>query len=1108
MPRTSIVVPHLGQATDSCPAARSARHVSDAEVVADAPSAAGRYLIFLPADDVIVPNGLAALADALDSSGSDLALATGTGPGTLAALSDPATGVSVEQRPELVELADPAAVLWRRSCWAGLDLHWPDSELEQRVLLARAILTAGGVDVVPEPVHASTRPAGLTTARRRLRTQDTAPLADHLDALHEVARSIASPDVRRHWEATVVEPALRSALSHLGMAEPEVRDRLVERVADILEEADPQLMSRAKAVHRLEYHLARRRLVPQLLEVVKADRFGELSLRRAVRRGRTFYGDYPFRTDRALSVPRDVYRLEREMTLRAQVDGVRFDADTLHIEGHAYVPFLDADGPRAGRLRLKLVTAGRRPVHLPVERTQRPDVAASAREAAYDYGWAGFRTSVPVGALRGRSGWSRGVWRLEATLSRRGVRRTRVVTATSPGRPRNPPVLETDGVRIVPVSGRGAFAVEVDLLPVIATSVRAAEGKVVLQGQVRRRVDGDVARLLVTRASGSVALEVGPVPLVVEDGGRTFTACLPLADLQRAAAGEPNAAGDWTVRLDLPGVAKPVPVRAADAMVATSVVERGVAVRVHRTRHGRVALTCGPQLPVVEQARWSGDVLELSGPWPGDGTTLALVTQDGTREHALAPEVAGGGFRLALRPGAVTTLAGTLPLTQGGWLPVVRRPGDPATRSLSADPDLLTTLPLRHDIGAKAFELSEEDGALVLLVGPDLRDDERGAPNQLRMQQAFPRLVARGLRDEVLFESYESRAYADNARAILEELSRRESGLHCRWVVVDGQAALPDGVEPVRRASREHYEALARSRYVVVPNYRPLESWLETPPDQVVAQTWHGAPYKKIGLDNVRGQTFSARNYSEMLRREAARWDYLLSPNPPSTPLLRQAFAYEGEVLETGYPRTDLFHSPDRDLVAEAVRRRLGLPEGKRVVLYAPTMRDDHSYGRNRFSLDLRLDLDVARAELSDDHVLLVRRHAKVADDVRSADGMFARDMSLYPDVNELLLVTDVLVTDYSSLLFDFASTRRPMLFFTYDLEDYRDRLRGLYFDPARMPGPHLRTSDEVIAAVRDVETHAAEHAASYRRFVDDFCPWDDGKAAQRFVDRVFAPHV
>jgi CDP-glycerol glycerophosphotransferase len=295
---------------------------------------------------------------------------------------------------------------------------------------------------------------------------------------------------------------------------------------------------------------------------------------------------------------------------------------------------------------------------------------------------------------------------------------------------------------------------------------------------------------------------------------------------------------------------------------------------------------------------------------------------------------------------------------------------------------------------------------------------------------------------------------------------------------------------------------------VVVPNYRPLEGWLDTPRDQVVVQTWHGAPYKKIGLDNARGATFSGRDYAQMLRREAARWDFLLSPNPPSTPILRQAFAYDGEMLETGYPRTDVFHAPNRDVVAASVRRRLRLPGGKRVVLYAPTMRDDRSYGRNRFSLDLRLDLAVARAELGDDHVLLVRRHAKVADDVRAADGEFARDVSLWPDVNELLLATDVLVTDYSSLLFDFAVTQRPMLFFTYDLEDYRDRLRGLYFDPARMPGPHLRTSADVVAAIRDVDAVAQTHAVRYQAFVDEFCPWDDGKASRRFVDRVFGPHL
>ena len=171
--------------------------------------------------------------------------------------------------------------------------------------------------------------------------------------------------------------------------------------------------------------------------------------------------------------------------------------------------------------------------------------------------------------------------------------------------------------------------------------------------------------------------------------------------------------------------------------------------------------------------------------------------------------------------------------------------------------------------------------------------------------------------------------------------------------------------------------------------------------------------------------------------------------------------------------------------------------------MYAPTMRDDHNYGNNRFRLDLQLDLAAARAALGDDHVMLLRRHAKVVDGI-AADGEFARDVSLWPDVNELLLVTDVLVTDYSSLLFDFACTGRPMLFFTYDLADYRDRLRGLYFDPAILPGPQLATSEEVVSAIRDAPALRQQLKGAYESFTSRFCAWDDGRAAGRFVDQVF----
>jgi len=272
----------------------------------------------------------------------------------------------------------------------------------------------------------------------------------------------------------------------------------------------------------------------------------------------------------------------------------------------------------------------------------------------------------------------------------------------------------------------------------------------------------------------------------------------------------------------------------------------------------------------------------------------------------------------------------------------------------------------------------------------------------------------------------------------------------------------------------------------------------------VVLQTWHGPPFKKIGFDSHQVERQARRGYHDRLALETSRWSYLISPSPAATPILRSAFRYDGTVLQTGYPRTDVFFRPDRDEVAARVRARLGLPEGKKVVLYAPTFRDNQQYRRNRFRLDLHLDLADAEKHLADDHVLLVRRHAKIVDSLRGAGEGFVRDVSRYPDVNDLLLVTDVLISDYSSLMFDFANTGRPMVFFTYDLEQYRDELRGFYFDLDVLPGPKLRTSAEVVAAVGDADAVRAQYDDAYRSFRDTFCAFDDGTASAEVVTTVF----
>ena len=174
-------------------------------------------------------------------------------------------------------------------------------------------------------------------------------------------------------------------------------------------------------------------------------------------------------------------------------------------------------------------------------------------------------------------------------------------------------------------------------------------------------------------------------------------------------------------------------------------------------------------------------------------------------------------------------------------------------------------------------------------------------------------------------------------------------------------------------------------------------------------------------------------------------------------------------------------------------------------MLYAPTWRDDKYYTRGKHKLDLNLDLRRMYEKLGDDHVLLVRRHPRVVDSVPIVGEDFVYDVSLYPEIMELFLITDVLITDYSSMMFDFANTGRPMLFFTYDLEGYRDNLRGFYFDfEETAPGPLLTESDDVIAALLDIDEVAERAGASYRSFVERFCPLDDGRAAARVVDQAF----
>jgi len=354
-----------------------------------------------------------------------------------------------------------------------------------------------------------------------------------------------------------------------------------------------------------------------------------------------------------------------------------------------------------------------------------------------------------------------------------------------------------------------------------------------------------------------------------------------------------------------------------------------------------------------------------------------------------------------------------------------------------------------------------------------------------------------------VYNSFEGR-YSDSPRALYEALRARGGDHEHVWLADPAHAAGYAAADVTTAGwGTAQGRAALESADVLIANTHTDVAWSK-PANTVHLQTWHGTPLKRIHWDVL----WAPPGRLERLSQDVARWDYLVSPNRSSTPRLRGAFRYEGEILETGYPRNDVLGAPGGDAIRAAVRDELGIPEDRTVVLYAPTWRDAEVFGPTeaRIADELRLpfDIDAFTEQLGDDHVLLLRLHYMLTGRFQAAAHAAVRDVSFHADISPLYLAADVLVTDYSSAMFDFAVTGRPILFYTYDLADYQNRSRGFYFDFTPVaPGPLLSTSQEVLDALRDLPAVRDRHAGAYARFRERFCHLEDGHASDRVLDRL-----
>ncbi len=359
-------------------------------------------------------------------------------------------------------------------------------------------------------------------------------------------------------------------------------------------------------------------------------------------------------------------------------------------------------------------------------------------------------------------------------------------------------------------------------------------------------------------------------------------------------------------------------------------------------------------------------------------------------------------------------------------------------------------------------------------------------------------------RNMILFESGIGKQYADSPRYIYEEIVKRKLPYKKIWVYNQTMPVRDEQTIQIKRLSPQYFYYLAKSGYWV--NNQNFPTHIKKRKGITYLQTWHGTPLKKMlfDIENIQGRS---DDYLERVHSATQQWDYLVSPSSYATDSFRSAFKYNGIILEAGYPRNDLFYKTNRMESARKVKKRLGIPEDKKVILYAPTFRDNETTGKNKFVFDIKMDLQKMKERLGDEYIVLLRMHVVISNKLTIPEELrsFVYNVSSYPEIQELSLITDILITDYSSVMFDFANTGQPILYFTYDFEEYKNNIRGFYMDfEEEAPGPFVYNTEEIIDAVENIEQVKHNYHDKYQAFLDKYCYLEDGQASKRIVDQIF----
>lgn len=1076
-------------------------------------AAKGKYLTFVDSDDIVEPGAYTTMINQLKSSGSDFVVGAfyrqkGSKrwlPQMMSEIhGEDRIGIKVDDFPEILR----DVFLWNkvfiRDFWNQAVGPIPEGVLyEDQETIVRAFLRAGSFDVLQQPVYTWRIREDNSSI-----TQQKGDLNDLIDRMRaalivtELVEIEGKAETKRAWYVKSLGEDLRLYIDQVPQATDAYWDVLQSSVSQLYAKAHPDVFALLPVADRVVVSLVSEGRRDDVENVLVSFRDN----------GRTFpvgaiegvlYAQPLYVQE--LNPPLPLYLLRFhpvDIQIKTRLIGISWiDTDTVEVRGAAYIQGLDASNhPYKTQVELLNTTTGDRlTVQATVSRDHWIDQVSGDRWNSYaDCVFSAKIKTSDLLSPAGKATPNGQEWSLLVSVDSAGITETDVIRVR-------------DGEKLpfqLPTgkaSKRSRVVAQID-------RTRGLRFRVIRYGSVASEVTVS-GRTMKIRFEGSSNI---PENIYVKSGeeelsstvtntrsAREFAVELPVPLKGREVAwdvygqsgsGKPHFVG-WPGASSDPSGLPPV----------------GGALSVFPTGYGYLRINVRAWRVTVSDCTVNDDqsllIVTGTSAYLKAGNEMMLDLVLATPRSYISPR------KVSFTPGSEVFTA-IFPLSSDRWghgnvMPeaghyklyartiddngIVRR------HPVRAGGALAQCVPVEHLSDRLRVVLSAEDRerSFVVKVLAPYKLNERGpfAQQQLRTKHLSD---STGINPEaVLFESFAGKSATDSVRAISDEIGRVRPDCKRYWTIADHSVSVPEGCTAVLIYSADWYHILNTAGTLVNNNNFP--HYFRKREGQVYVQTWHGTPLKKIG-NHTPVANLSA-SYRRLMDREAKFWDLLIAQNEFAGDILPKAFGYLGNVVTTGYPRNDSLHNADSSNRRSRVRSALGLSEETFAILYTPTWRDNVRTAQNRFDAVTYLDYDEIAETLGSRFRVLSRGHHNVAGQRKTADQSTYIDVTSYPEIADLYLAADLMITDYSSSMFDYCGTKKPILFLAPDIDQYENETRGFYFNFRDVaPGPILSSTSEVIDAIKRLGSINSEYEGKYAAFVAKYAALDDGEAALRLL--------